>query len=121
MAVEHPVIALEQELFRQDTRSDTKRLSELLGKDFAEIGASGRLWRRADVLADLPLEQRHADIVYAMQELELRQLCETLVLLVYRLDVNGPGQPPRSTRRSSLWQKHESGWQMNFHQGTPTS
>jgi ribonuclease HI len=47
------VIALEWELLKPSTRGDAARLNELLHPEFVEVGASGRLWNRAEMIQEL--------------------------------------------------------------------
>ncbi len=95
------------------TRADYERMT---ADDFWEVGASGRRYSRAFVL-DL-LEQR-AVAASAEQELEASEFCcrrlaGELYLLTYTLVQNRT----RKTRRSTIWQRTPSGWQIVFHQGT---
>jgi hypothetical protein len=55
------------------------------------------------------------------QDYVLVKLDENFALLTYKsAHVDANGQLSRHTLRSSLWQKMQNGWQMRFHQGTPT-
>jgi hypothetical protein len=42
---------LEEELWREETRFDRQRMSELLANDFFEFGRSGRVYQKQDTLA----------------------------------------------------------------------
>jgi hypothetical protein len=94
------------------TRADYERMT---AEDFWEVGASGRRYGRAYVL-DV-LEQRATAPVE--EELEAsdfccRRLAGEVYLLTYTLVQNRT----RKTRRSTIWQRTASGWQIVFHQGT---
>jgi hypothetical protein len=110
---------LEVELHRTSTRSDIARLDALLHDNFQEFGRSGNTYRKADVVARLPTETQHPQIV--ADRFEVRILAEGIALLTYRSVTKFPdGTFDRFTLRSSIWQHSARGWQMSFHQGTPT-
>jgi hypothetical protein len=104
------VIALELSLQDPSTRKDPAAIAELLSKDFREFGASGRIWDRAAILAELA-----AEISYPItsENLECRQLSSHLALLTYTAST-----PTRKTLRSSLWRLERYRWRVLFHQGT---
>jgi hypothetical protein len=55
------------------------------------------------------------------QDFEHEQLAAGLALLTYRsAHVKAGGAIERHTLRASLWELTEIGWQLRFHQGTPT-
>ncbi len=112
--------ALETELHRPATRRGARRLDALLHEDFREIGRSGRAYAKADVLAHLPMDVPHADIV--ADGFDLRRLGETIALLTYRSAHRvEDGTLERMTLRASIWERSGSGWRMRFHQGTPAA
>jgi hypothetical protein len=47
------VIEREVALLRPEVRSSAEQLEELLDPDFGEIGKSGRLWTRGEMIAGL--------------------------------------------------------------------
>lgn len=112
--------SLETELHQDETRRNRKRMDMLLHRDFVEFGRSGKRYSRADVLEEfgagsaLPaVEARHFDLVV---------LGEGAALLRYvSAHRNGNGDPERPTLRSSVWVRTAAGWQIRFHQGTPTT
>lgn len=108
---EEQVVELERSLLRDQVRADREAVAGLLHPAWQEIGASGRLWSRAEMLAEIaPLpEPLHLDV----QSVE--RLGPDAVLLVWR-SITGSGH--RTTLRSSLWVRTPSGWQQRFHQGT---
>ena len=48
---EERVIALERDLLRDDVRADPAAVAALLHPDWMEVGRSGRLWDREEMLA----------------------------------------------------------------------
>jgi hypothetical protein len=110
---------LEVALHQPDVRCDLARLDELLHESFAEFGRSGRSYRRADILEFLRLEVT-AGRVWS-QEFTVAEIAEGIALLTYKSAyVDANGELCRHTLRSLLWQRTVRGWQMRFHQGTPT-
>lgn len=82
--------------------------------DFWEVGASGRRYSRAFVLATLEKRAANpADDPWETSEFHCRLLCENTFALTYTLR-----QRARVTRRLTIWRKEEEGWKILFHQGT---
>ena len=86
------------------TRADFESMT---AEDFWEIGASGRIYTRADVL-DL-LEERHRipqreDL--QPSEFRIQRLSEDTYTLHYTLL-----QGERKTRRTTVWKRAEDKWQ----------
>ena len=87
----------------------------MMAPDFWDIGASGQRYERAYVLEIL--EERYArphDDVWETSEFECRKLSDDVYLLTYLLIQD----EERRTRRATIWQRTESGWQILYHQGT---
>lgn len=105
---EQQVVALERSLLSDEVRSDRAAVAALLHPDWQEVGRSGRLWRRDDLLADIgPIEPVELEVV------ALDRLGPDTILLVWRASADG-----RSTLRSSLWLRSGGQWQQRYHQGT---
>lgn len=110
---------LECELHHPKCRGDRERLAQLIDPDFKEFGRSGASYTRDDILMQLPTEPQ-APKIHA-QDFALHQLSDSVALLTYRsAHVNPSGDLFRHTNRSSIWRLTSTGWQMVFHQGTPT-
>jgi hypothetical protein len=86
-----------------------------MAPDYWEVGASGRRYNREFILKYLdqhpPVDAETAG--WACSDFALRQLGPETYLLTYRLDQKG-----RETRRATIWQQTEGGWQILYHQGT---
>ncbi|WP_432559873.1 RNase H family protein [Granulicoccus sp. GXG6511] len=108
-AIEH-VIDLERALLTATVRSDPSRVAALLHPDWYEIGTSGRIWNRAEMLAAIgPLPgEAECEVVDA------QRLGPDQILLVWRSTGVGP-----AALRTSLWVRREANWEQRFHQGTP--
>jgi hypothetical protein len=85
-----------------------------MAEDFWEIGASGRRYSRAFVLATLieRWSQPHDD-PWETSDFQCRQVGEATYALTYTLR-----QGERMTRRLTLWRKVQGVWKILFHQGT---
>jgi hypothetical protein len=103
------VVRLELALLDPAVRADRAQVERLLHPEFREIGASGRMWDRDEMIA--ALEEDPGGGATA-SELETRLVAEGVVLLTYATG---------DARRSSLWVLGEDGWRVLFHQGTRTT
>lgn len=109
---------LEEELHLPETRRNVTRLRMLLHRDFEEFGRSGRHYSRDEVLLELP-DADHG-VIHA-DEFQVSLIADGVALLTYRSAyVDARGVRSRVTLRSSLWIETATGWQMRFHQGTPS-
>lgn len=115
--------ALEVRLHDPQVRSDAGQLQALLYEDFLEFGRSGGVHDRAatvDGLAAASPAQAPARLVSG--GFALARLGPDSALLTYRsASVAEDGTAGRHTLRSSVWLRTARGWQMRFHQGTPTA
>ncbi|UAJ78071.1 ribonuclease HI family protein [Leifsonia sp. ZF2019] len=108
---EELVARLESELLDPAVRSDASRVAELLHPDFEEIGRSGRLWGRDEMLQALA-DEESAPIEFDV--LNTASVADGVILLTARtMDARG------GSLRSSLWQRTGGRWRLRFHQGTP--
>lgn len=110
-AIEH-VIALERALLTPVVRSDPSRVAALLHPDWYEVGVSGRIWNRAEMLAAIgPLAgEAELDVIDA------QRLGPDQILLLWRSTGAGP-----AALRTSLWVRHDENWQQRLHHATPES
>ena len=106
------VIDLELETLSTEARLDATRMDQLLDDDFREIGASGRLWTRAEAIQALA-EEGVGQAAIEVSDLQAQALDSCLVLVTYVSQRAG-----RRTRRSSLWRRSNLSWRLVFHQGT---
>lgn len=109
---------LEKELLQEEVRSDPDRLEGYLHDEFLEIGRSGRLYNKRDVLRLVPGARTAAKI--RARDFRIHLIADGLALLTYQSSrVDGAGAPMSLARRSSLWQRTDRGWRLRFHQATP--
>lgn len=106
------VIEGELALLSPALRRSATRVGDLLDPEFREIGASGRLWTRPEIIAALAGEDVDAD-PFEATDMVGRVIGPGFVLLTY---VCRGGD--RRTRRSSLWRHSGQHWRCLHHQGT---
>lgn len=127
MSLELEIKQLEEKLLHSDVRSNPELLDELLSDDFEEIGATGTINSRADVVDWLV--NKESDTRWLLTDFSIRQLSDDLVLAKYiaqKLNTKN-----KASRRSSLWKrislknratnKTSARWIMIFHQGSNIS
>jgi len=92
-------------------RRDSAWVEGVLHEKFREIGASGRIYDRSQVIALLAAEDTDAPALHLVDPSAI-SLAENLIQLRWATD------GPRPALRSSLWLRVEGRWRMLFHQGT---
>ncbi len=107
------VIELELAMATGEARHSAAELDRLLDADFLEIGASGRLWTRGEIIGALVREAPGEQRGIAVSQLTGMTIGPDLVLLRYVTDGDG-----RRARRSSLWRRTSGSWRLLHHQGT---
>ena len=107
--------ALEETMWRPETRFDPLFQQRHFAPDFVEFGRSGRVYRRADIVG---LPAQAIDCLLPLPNLALRALDVHTALLTYDSAVGPPGAR-QWAHRSSVWTRGAQGWVMRFHQGTP--
>jgi hypothetical protein len=108
------VIDRELALLSLDVRRSPVDVEDLLDPDFQEIGASGRLWTRVEMVNALPGGLSDGEGSIQAREMDWRWVGPDLILLTYVSDSQG-----RRARRSSLWRRSAGSWRLLHHQGTP--
>ena len=112
--------SLETRLHALKVRADKAQLEELLHPEFFEIGRAGTSYHRSDVIQHL-LDQNDGATIWA-QDFALSMPAYSVALLVYKsAHLGADGELSMHAQRSSMWQYDELGWQLRFHQGTPTA
>ena len=111
------LLILEQRLAQVGAKLQPGEAEALIADEFVEFGASGRVWRKADILE--ALKQWPASEL-TVEDFHVTELGGACCLVTYRLTRLEPeSQQRKSTLRSSIWKPRGEGWQMIFHQGTP--
>lgn len=108
---------LELELLQPGTRTNAVCLGELLHPDFEEVGRSGHVYSRDEVLQALPSEALAGTIQASAFAATL--LSPGVVLLRFRTVLEQPdGTRTKHSLRSSIWLLNQGRWQLRYHQGT---
>ncbi len=106
-------IAAELALLDPRIRSDRVAVDALLHPDFVEVGASGRLWTRSELLDAIgEFPSSTGDPVRAT-DVTAHVVAPGIVLVRYVTTTD------RRVHRSSLWLSTDDGWRVIHHQGTP--
>jgi hypothetical protein len=106
--------AFEPLIYAANAGATRIHFEQLLAPDFWEVGASGQRYGRHFVLDTLAKRQQNPiDEAWHGTDYHLQKIADQLFLLSYTLH-----QPTRVSRRASLWQQTEKGWQLVYHQGT---
>jgi len=110
---------LEQRMLLPEVRADPLQLAPLLHPNFVEVGASGEIYTRDEVLAEF--DQSPPNYAVWAQDFEVHPVVEGVALLRYRTaHIGESGQLTRFVTRATLWQRNGGSWEARFHQGTPT-
>jgi hypothetical protein len=107
--------ALEEELWREETRFDPQRMEEVIAEDFFEFGRSGRFYRREDTLA---VARESIQCVLPLPDFQARLLAPDVAQVTYSSAVTYDGVVFHGWR-SSIWTRRGESWVLRFHQGTP--
>ncbi len=105
------VVDRELTLLRPEVRANREELEALLADDFVEIGASGRVWNRAELIAELLAAPALDDVVVA--DVHAHAVAPGVVVVIYATSRAGV-----QSRRTGWWRKSATGWRCFFHQGT---
>jgi hypothetical protein len=113
---------LEEALHRPDVRRNREAVEELLAEGFAEIGASGRVYRRAEMIEFLVSESDATSNTHLeATDYSLTPISTDAVLLTYRTCRVDEVGAATHVLRSSIWTHREGRWQLLFHQATMTT
>ena len=103
----HSALGAERHLLDPATRGDAAALDLLLHKDFVEVGRTGRVWSRDEIISALLADPM---VSGQPQGFDVDELAYGNALVTYSLD---------GVRRSSIWIRESGRWQIRFHQATP--
>ena len=108
------IARLEEGLWRAETRNSPVWMEGVLATDFHEIGASGSVHDRAQVIAP------HNGPIHARPLVGFlaRPIGDGVVLTRYRSATARDDGSWRIAERASLWRREGSQWRLVFHQGT---
>lgn len=113
--------SLEVRLHQADAWKDPSGIPAVLHPRFMEFGSSGATYTRAQIIEALGKPGTGQAVRIWSQDYRLHLQESGLALLLYHsAHIGYDDRLVRHTLRSSLWQNTADGWQMLFHQGTPT-
>jgi hypothetical protein len=100
------VLRLESLLLEPEVRRDRSQMEELLADDFVEFGASGRIWSREAIIAELDSGSYAPPMV---ENFECRILCPEVLLVTYRTLRASSSENGKTDEvlRSSIWRQVE--------------
>jgi hypothetical protein len=99
---------------RREFGTNREALEAMTDEAFWEIGASGKVYRREFVIANLLERYREPEPHdWPCRDFTINRLADDLYHLSYILE-----EPDRLSRRSTFWRRTATGWKIVFHQGT---
>jgi hypothetical protein len=101
---------LEEQLLQPEVRTSPESLAALLADEFIEIGSSGRVYNKQQII-DLLRHAGGQGSPPTLRDFSARQLAAEVILVTYSIVES-------QTIRSSVWKLIDGRWQMVFHQGT---
>lgn len=107
------VLARELALLTDAVRSAAPAAARLLHPAFTEVGASGRVYDREEILAELAPLPRGVEAV----DLVADEVAPGAVLVRFTTTGGGRG----AVHRTSLWVREGGQWLLRHHQGTPAA
>lgn len=114
----HEVIELERTLWDPRSRNDPDVVDRLLHPDYLEVGSTGRMWTRQEILE--PVGDFTAELTdFATAEIGPGVLLVTYTSVVHELSGIDEVTEGR-VKRSSLWLHSDGQWRLRYHQGTPS-
>jgi hypothetical protein len=114
VSVERLLEELERSLLEPSVRKSGV-VGRSLAEDFVEVGSSGRVLSKAQVVAAL---QAESQVPVSVSQFSVRVLAPNVALVTYR--AHRQSEPPVQCFRSSIWECRQGQWQLAFHQGTLT-
>jgi hypothetical protein len=115
--IEKLLLHQEKRLLQQETRKSVKEINSMLADTFFEIGSSGRVFNKQQIIEGL---QTESPSIYKLENFKTFDLAPDVVLVTYRVSRLNDllEQAPAHSLRSSIWKFIDGQWQMVFHQGT---
>ncbi|WP_022942392.1 DUF4440 domain-containing protein [Psychromonas hadalis] len=112
------IIKQEIDLHQIWFRNNKSVVKRLLHPEFREVEESGRSYNFNEIVSLTDNEKHSEDRVHS-QDYECINLEKNVILLLYKSALLKPsGEYGSFTKRSSIWVKSDSQWQMKYHQGT---
>ena len=110
------IYKLETSLHKLEIRHDPEKLKKLLADNFTEIGSSGKVYTKAQIIKELAGE---ANINISVHDFQIKLLSPEIILAIYIAEISiSYNKSTKQSRRSSIWKYDGQAWRMVFHQGT---
>lgn len=99
--------------------ADEAHFEAMLVDDYFEVGASGRVYTRENVMEIVLGRYGRGEpgIDNEVEDFRVRQIGDQMFIATYTLH-QPDGHTTRSTRRSTVWTNTAGQWQVVYHQGT---
>lgn len=113
------LLSLEESLLKPNIRRSSEALVDLIADDFIEIGSSGRVYRKKDIIGTLNSEAAGNT---TLLDFKVKLLSSEVALVIYKAVKTGSNVAEKQySLRSSIWKLLGGSWKIAFHQGTITS
>jgi hypothetical protein len=113
------LLALERQILEAQKHCDYEVIAALLAADFREVGSSGRIYTKTEILEAI----REVEVLdYSLEQPRATSLGQNCVLLTYVATLRrcrGACESLQRSHRSSIWIERDGKWQVLYHQGTP--
>lgn len=115
-ALANEIQALEERLLQPGVRKSRSDLESLLAAEFVEFASDGNAYDKEHVIAAL---QHELPMHRSISDFRTMLVSNDVVLATYEIArASGESTEVVRSRRSSVWRRDRSGWQLVFHQGT---
>ncbi len=105
--------AMEEAMWRVETRFDRAYMEAVLAPGFVEIGQSGRIYSRAEAV-DAPYQE--IDVTLPLTDFRVEAVCTHGAMVLY---TSVPAHGERgAAHRCSIWTRDDR-WSLRYHQATP--
>jgi hypothetical protein len=105
------LLELERRLLDPEVRHSVVSVDRLLHPEFIEFGSGGRVYNK-EMMVSIMTREEPAPVM--IRDFTVRELADGVALVTYRT----VGTEGKEARRSSVWVRQLSRWQVIFHQGT---
>lgn len=106
----------EIKLLDREFRKSFDQINSILSEDFIEIGSSGRIYNKRQIID--ALSEESPDYIYKLENYRIIRLSFEIVLTNYEILKIRDNDPAIRSVRSSIWKLNEGKWRLYFHQGT---
>jgi hypothetical protein len=117
--LEEQLIAKERDIIAAQKRRDFSAVEAVLADGFHEIGNSGRLFSKSEIVNAM---QEVQIVDYSVEQFRLLPIDDKCVILTYVATVRRIHQQQEHRNRayrSSIWIERNGAWFVIFHQATP--